>query len=186
MDKQIMEPKPGIILISEPSLQEYYFRQSVVLLAEHSKDGTFGVIINKPIEMRLPEIFEDMQEFDFQVYLGGPVKTNSVFFIHTLKDISGSLKIMKGLYWGGDIQTVKSYIRKGLINENHIRFFAGYAGWHPKQLEREINENSWVLSHTTADEVINNHPELLWSNYLKNMGQDYAIWSNYPADPTLN
>jgi putative transcriptional regulator len=181
-----MEPKPGIILISEPSLQEYYFRQSVVLLAEHSKDGTFGVIINKPIEMRLPEIFEDMQEFDFQVYLGGPVKTNSVFFIHTLEDISGSLKIMKGLYWGGDIQTVKSYIRKGLINENHIRFFVGYAGWHPKQLEREINENSWVLSHTTADEVINNHPELLWSNYLKNMGQDYAIWSNYPADPTLN
>ena len=78
MGKQIIEPKRGIILISEPTLQDYYFRQSVVLLAEHSKEGTFGVIINKPIEMRLPEIFEDLQEFDFQVYLGGPVKTDSV------------------------------------------------------------------------------------------------------------
>ena len=186
MGKQIIEPKRGIILISEPTLQDYYFRQSVVLLAEHSKEGTFGVIINKPIEMRLPEIFEDLQEFDFQLYLGGPVKTDSVFFVHTLNNISGSMKIMPGLYWGGDIQIVKSRIRKGLINENHIRFFVGYAGWTPDQLEREITENSWVLSHTTAGEVINQHPESLWRNYLKHMGQDYAIWANYPADPTLN
>jgi putative transcriptional regulator len=186
MNKQIIEPRQGIILISEPSLQDYYFRQSVVLLAEHNSEGTFGLIINKPVEMRLPEIFEDMQEFDFPVYLGGPVKTDSVFFIHTLDDVSGSLKIMKGLYWGGDLHTIKSFIRKGLINESHIRFFIGYAGWSPDQLNREIKENSWVLSQTTAEEVISRQPESLWSNYLKNMGQDYAIWSNYPADPTLN
>ncbi len=186
MDKPIIEPSQGIILISEPSLQDYYFKQSVVLLAEHSREGTFGVIINKPVEMRLPEIFEDMQEFDFRVFLGGPVKNDSVFFIHTLGDVSGSLKIMEGLYWGGDLNTVKSCIRKGLINENHIRFFVGYAGWHPQQLEREIGENSWVLSHTTAKDVINNRPEALWSNYLKHMGHDYAIWANYPSDPTLN
>lgn len=186
MDKESLKPNQGIILISEPSLQDYYFRQSVVLLAEHSKEGTFGVIINKPTEMRLPEIFEDMQDFDFQVYLGGPVKTDSVFFIHTLENIRGSLQIMPGLYWGGDIQTVKSYIRKGLAGEEHIRFFVGYAGWNPKQLDREIKENSWVLSHTTAREVINDHPESLWSDYLKHMGQDYAIWANFPTDPTLN
>jgi len=186
MDKKIIKPKQGIILISEPSLQDYYFRQSVVLLAEHSKEGTFGFIINKPVEMRLPELFEDMLEFDFPVYMGGPVKTDSVFFVHTLDDIDGSLKIMQGLYWGGNINTVKSYIRKGLINETHIRFFVGYAGWEPSQLNREINENSWVLSHTTPEEVISTKPGTLWSNYLKHMGHDYAIWANYPADPTLN
>ncbi|MEI6883780.1 MAG: YqgE/AlgH family protein [Bacteroidota bacterium] len=186
MDKESLKPNQGIILISEPSLQDYYFRQSVVLLAEHSKEGTFGVIINKPTGMRLPEIFEDLQEYDFQVYLGGPVKTDSVFFIHTLENVNGALEIMPGLYWGGDIQTIKSYIRKGLANEDHIRFFVGYSGWSPDQLEREIGENSWVLSHTTAPEVINGHPESLWSNYLKHMGQDYAIWANFPADPTLN
>jgi putative transcriptional regulator len=186
MEKQIREPKKGIILISEPSLQDYYFRQSVVLLAEHSPEGTFGVIINKPIEMRLPEIFEDLQEFDFPVYLGGPVKTDSIFFIHTIDNVKGSMKIIKGLYWGGDLKTIKSFILKGLISENHIRFFVGYAGWHPNQLEREIKENSWVLSQTTAEEVISMNPEKLWSNYLKHMGKDYAIWSNYPSDPGLN
>jgi len=186
MDKQNMKPKQGIILISEPTLQDYYFRQSVVLLAEHSREGTFGVIVNKPMEMRLPEIFDDLREFDFQVYLGGPVKTDSVFFIHTVDNIAGSLQIMKGLYWGGDIEVVKSEIRLGQIDETRIRFFVGYAGWHPNQLEREISENSWVLSHTTPAEVIAEHPETLWSDYLKHMGQDYAIWANYPADPTLN
>jgi len=186
MDKKIIKPNQGIILISEPSLQDYYFRQSVVLLAEHNREGTFGVIINKPMEMRLPEIFDDLREFDFPVYLGGPVKTDSVFFVHSLDTISGSLKIMQGLYWGGDIRTVKSYIRDGLITENQIRFFVGYAGWNAGQLDREIVENSWVLSHTTPHEVITTQPETLWSNYLKHMGHDYAIWSNYPADPTLN
>jgi putative transcriptional regulator len=186
MEKQIQKPKKGIILISEPALQDYYFRQSVVLLAEHSAEGTFGVIINKPIEMRLPEIFEDLQEFDFPVYLGGPVKTDSIFFIHTLGNVEGSMKIMHGLYWGGDLQRIRSFILKGLITENQIRFFVGYAGWHPKQLDREIKENSWVLSQTTAEEVISQNPENLWSNYLKHMGQDYAIWSNYPSDPGMN
>jgi len=186
MEKQAPQPDKGIILISEPSLQDYYFRQSVVLLADHSAEGTFGVIVNKPTEMRLPEIFEELQEFDFPVFLGGPVKTDSIFFIHTRGNVSGSMKIMKGLYWGGDLQMIRSFLLNGVINENQIRFFAGYAGWHPNQLEREIGENSWVLSHTTAEEVIGKHPEKLWSSYLKLMGKDYAIWSNYPSDPGMN
>lgn len=186
MENKITKPKQGIILISEPSLQDYYFRQSVVLLAEHSREGTFGVIINKPIEMKLYEIFEDLRDFDFQVFLGGPVKTDSVFFIHTLDKIEGSMKIMEGLYWGGDIQTIKTYLHKGLVTEEQIRFFIGYSGWSPKQLDREISEHSWVLSHTTPREVILRDPSTLWSDYLKHMGQDYAIWANYPADPNLN
>ena len=69
---------------------------------------------------------------------------------------------------------------------NEIRFFVGYSGWSPNQLDRELEEKSWVLSQTTVNEVINNNPETLWSNYLKNMGHDYAIWANFPADPTFN
>lgn len=186
MEKPRIKPKQGIILISEPSLRDFYFRQSVVLLAEHNEEGTFGVIINKPIEARIKDIIKDFPDKDMPVYLGGPVKTDSIFFIHTRRDIGLSLPIMKGLYWGGDIEVVRNLLENDVLTEKQIRFFVGYSGWHPNQLDREIQEKSWVLSHTTASEVINKNPENLWSDHLKSMGKEYAIWANFPVDPSFN
>jgi putative transcriptional regulator len=186
MEKPIIKPHQGVILISEPSLRDFYFRQSVVLLAEHNEDGSFGIIINKPIETRLNEVLKDFTDLDIPIYLGGPVKTDSIFFIHTKENVDKSLKIIDGLYWGGDIDTIREMLELRMLKENEIRFFIGYAGWNPKQLDREIREKSWVLSHTSADEIINMHPEKLWPGYLKNMGSDYAIWANFPADPSYN
>jgi putative transcriptional regulator len=74
----------------------------------------------------------------------------------------------------------------GELTENEIRFYVGYSGWNPHQLDREILEKSWVLSHTTAKEMIKANPETLWSQYIRSMGKDYAIWANFPSDPGLN
>jgi len=185
-EQQIIKPKQGIILISEPSLKDFYFRQSVVLLAEHNEEGTFGVIVNKPIEARLHEVVKGFSHFRYPVFLGGPVKTDSIFFIHTHPDVEGSLRIMEGLYWGGNLDLIRGMMESGKVDETGIRFYVGYSGWHPRQLDREISEKSWVLSHASIKEVINNHPEVLWSNFLKSMGNDYAIWANFPSDPALN
>lgn len=183
---QRIKPKQGIILISEPSLNDFYFRQSVVLLAEHNEEGSFGLIVNKPISSRIGEIVSEFSDLDFPVYLGGPVKTDTLFFIHTIPGIPNSMKIMDGLFWGGDIRSVNILMHEQRLSDEQIRFFLGYSGWHPNQLDREISENAWVLSQASIHEVIHPHPESLWSDYLKNMGHDYAIWANYPADPTLN
>ncbi len=186
MAKSIIKPKQGIILISEPSLRDYYFRQSVVLLADHNEEGSFGIIINKPIETRLNEVIPDFPDFDSPVFLGGPVKTDSLFFIHTIDNIDNSLKIMDGLYWGGDLEMIRGMLDMKMISEREIRFFIGYSGWSPSQLDQEISEKSWVLSHSNAEEIINPNPEQQWGNYLKSMGKDYAIWANFPTDPAYN
>lgn len=186
MEKPRTKPKQGSILISEPSLRDFYFRQSVILLAEHNDEGTFGVIVNKPIETSLKNIIKGFSGYNLPVYLGGPVKTDSIFFIHTREDVDESLPIMQGLYWGGNLDTIKKMLKNKVMSPREIRFFVGYSGWSPNQLDRELKEKSWVLSQTTVPEIINDHPEKLWSNYLKNMGQDYAIWANFPADPTFN
>lgn len=186
MANPIKKPHQGILLISEPSLRDFYFRQSVILLAEHNEEGSFGVIINKPIETRVNEILLNFPEVDMPVYLGGPVKTDSLFFIHTNGMVDKSLKILEGLYWGGDIDVIGEMLEKKLLHENEIRFFIGYSGWNPKQLDREISEKSWVLTHTTAEEVISTQPQQLWPDFLKSMGSDYAIWANFPEDPTYN
>jgi len=186
MERPRTRPKQGSILISEPSLRDFYFRQSVVLLAEHNEEGSFGVIINKPIEARLKDIIKGFPAYDLPVYLGGPVKTDSIFFIHTLDDVPQSMPVMQGLSWGGDLEAIREKMNKKELSPKDIRFFVGYSGWSPNQLDRELKEKSWVLSRSTVKEIITDHPEKLWSNYLKSMGKDYAIWANFPADPTFN
>ena len=186
MDRQRIKPKQGTILISEPSLRDFFFRQSVILLAEHNEEGTFGLIINKPIEVKLKEIIKGFPAYKLPVYLGGPVNTDSLYYLHTHGEIKDSLLVMDGLYWGGDRDKIREKMKSKEMLPDEIRFFLGYAGWSPNQLDREIKEKSWVLSQSSAREIISDHPERLWSEYLRSMGQDYAIWANFPADPTMN
>jgi putative transcriptional regulator len=185
--RKIIKPSQGRLLISEPALQDFYFKQSVVLLAEHNDQGSFGLIINKPINVKLYEITRDFPHFDANVYLGGPVKTDSIFFIHTIGEVvPNSIKIMEGLFWGGDIAKIKEMMILKQLTSDDIRFFIGYSGWASKQLDRELEEHSWVVSRTKVNQIIHANPTKMWSNFIRSFGEDYAIWANFPQDLTMN
>ncbi len=182
-----LKPTKGKILISEPFLVDYYFKRSVVLLAEHNDEGSFGLIINKPVDVILSDVLKDFPIFDSPVFLGGPVKTDSLYFIHTLgEEIENSLEITKGLFWGGEIDHVKELITIGKVQPSDIKFFVGYSGWVPKQLEGELARNSWLVANTSANQVMKSDPDNLWNDTVNNMGGDYAYWTNFPTDPTHN
>lgn len=182
-----IKPAGGKILISEPLLSDNYFKRAVVLLAEHNEEGSFGIIMNKPIENKFNEIVDDFPEFPGQLYLGGPVSNSSLFFIHTLGDlIENSLEIMDGLYWGGDIEMIRELLLLKQISETQIRFCVGYSGWSSHQLEDELKRNSWLVSRLPAETLMNTHPENLWELALNNLGNEYSYWSNFPVDPEMN
>ena len=182
-----LKPAKGRILISEPFLLDYYFKRSVVLLAEHNEEGSFGIIINKPVKMSLTDIITDFPVFEAPVYLGGPVKTDSLFFIHTLGElVPDSMEIIDGLFWGGDIEAIKEMIVIGRITTSQIKFFMGYSGWVANQLEGELKKNSWLVSNTNAKQVMHDKIDVLWESSLKNLGEDFAYWTNFPEDPAMN
>lgn len=183
----VIPPAAGRILISEPLLQDFYFRRSVVLLADHSDEGTFGLILNKPVDVRFNDVIKGFPKFNAPLYLGGPVQTSNLYFVHTLGDqVAGSMKIQEGLYWGGDIEQIKEMITLDQLGPQNIRFFIGYAGWVSKQLDRELDENSWVVSKASTEQLILSNPENLWREIVKTLGKDFALWANYPPDPLLN
>ncbi len=182
-----ISPAKGKILISEPFLLDYYFKRSVVLLAEHNEEGSFGLIVNKPVEWKLGTILKGFPDFDAPVYIGGPVKTDSLFFIHTRADIiDDSLEILDGLYWGGDIEIVKELIMINRIARNEIKFFVGYSGWVANQLEEELERNSWLVSKIKPQKIMQADTENLWDDTLEQLGEDYSYWSNFPSDPAMN
>lgn len=182
-----IEPGKGKLLISEPFLLDYYFKRSVVLLAEHNEEGSFGIIMNKPLKTSFNEVIRDFPEFNAELYLGGPVQNDNLFFMHTLGDkIENSSEILNGLYWGGDIEQVKEMITLGLLKPKDIRFFIGYSGWSANQLNSELKRNSWVVSQMSSKQLLSEDPASLWKNSLQVLGEEYQIWTSFPADPAAN
>ena len=180
-------PEKGKILISEPLLGDYYFKRSVVLLAEHNEDGSFGLIMNKPLNARFNDIVKDFPDFDTRVFLGGPVQNNNLFFVHSKGDvIDDSQEIIRGLFWGGNLEQIKEMMKLNQINKEEIRFYVGYSGWGSNQLEDELKRNSWLVSDIELDVLLNTHPDRLWDRVLRDLGSKYSHWKNFPSDPGLN
>jgi len=182
-----VDPKQGNILIAEPFLAGSYFNRSIIILATCNDQGAIGFILNKKVDYPVEDLFVDFPDFDSEIHIGGPVGTDSVYFIHTLGDkIPGSMKITDNLYWGGDFDALKVQIELGLVNHQQVRFFLGYSGWDAGQLEEEIKENSWLVADVSQADLMNIDENVMWVQSVRAMGGKYTMWENYPENPSLN
>jgi putative transcriptional regulator len=182
-----LKPAAGRLLIAEPFLHDDYFRRAVVLIAEHGEKGTVGFILNKPLEITVQEAVPEFPQYEHLSYFGGPVQRDQLYFIHTAgEQIPESFPIGNGLYWLGDFEKVKSLVEKKELTNNDIRFFIGYAGWEPGQLEKELESKSWFVSKPDHDIIFHVDPSEMWATAVKKMGNAFAPMANFPEDPSLN
>ena len=180
-------PEKGRFLISEPFLMDPNFKRSVVLLTEHGEDGTVGFVLNNQVDLRLNEIIEDFPEFDVPVYIGGPVQQDSLHFIHRIEALrEDAVEVRPGLFWGGDFEKLRNLIADHTIEEGDIRFFIGYSGWAPNQLNEELDRNSWIVAPPSKKFTFFDYPDTLWKRILKALGSKYKRMADYPEDPSLN
>src|SRR3984957_9820325 len=142
-----MKPASGVLLLAEPFMESPEFRRSVVLVTEHNEDGTMGFILNRKLAIKPTQAIDDFPEFEDTLFYGGPVSTELLFYIHTLGDkLEGSIEIMKGIYMGGDFETLKDLLREGQAEPPQIRLFASYSGWTAGQLKSELKQHSWIVT----------------------------------------
>jgi putative transcriptional regulator len=180
-------PKAGKILIAEPFLPDIYFNRSVILLVEHNEEGSLGIVMNKPSKEFVSDAIEDFPDFKGKLYLGGPVSTDRLFFIHSRPDLfDESYHIMENLYWGSSMKDLKDLIMLGLINAEEVRIFVGYSGWNENQLNEEIKNNTWLISSMGVPTLMNTKAEELWSKSVKTLGNKYRLWLNFPDNPEMN
>ncbi|MCK0125729.1 YqgE/AlgH family protein [Gelidibacter sp. F2691] len=183
-----IKPKKGHLLIAEPSIiGDTSFNRSVVLLADHTTEGSIGFILNKPLEYTLRDLVPDTL-VTFKVYNGGPVEQDNLYFIHKVPDlIPESIEISLGIYWGGDFDMVLSLINQGKIKSSDIRFFLGYSGWEPFQLEEELETNAWIVTENVYKKsIIEKKDSSFWKEKMLELGGEYSIWSNAPENPSYN
>jgi putative transcriptional regulator len=181
--------KKGDILIAEPFMLDSNFRRAVICLCDHShEEGSVGFILNRRLNVKLAELIEEIKtEEVFNVYYGGPVATDTLHYIHNVGELlEGSIKVSRGVYWGGDYEKLKFLINSGLIKPNNIRFYLGYSGWSAGQLDEELETGSWVISRVDPNYIFKSISALLWKQTMANKGDRYSVIAQMPTTISLN
>lgn len=178
---------PGMMLAAAPMMLDPNFRRAVVLLCEHTDEGSFGLIVNRPLAIRSEELDEMLHGHATALSFGGPVQPTSLHYLHDLAAlIPGSEMIHDGVHWGGDFDTVRSMAETSELGALDIRFFLGYAGWGPGQLESEVENHDWIPSPGRRDLIFDADSDESWSTLLAGLGGHYKLLANFPPDPRMN
>ncbi len=178
----------GTFLIATPDIQTGLFFRGVILLCEHSPNGSFGLVINKKIDLDLPEEIVDLKELanpNVGIRAGGPVQTNQMMLLHNSPTIpQQTMEVCSDVFLGGDLQFLQSIIRDESGPNIHLCF--GYAGWGAGQLETEFLDGHWFLYPADHTHIFETSPEKIWQALLREMGGKYATLSMIPEDLSLN
>ena len=180
-------PEKGKILISEPFLPDTFFNRTIVYLADHNEEGSVGFILNKKLEIKVCDAISGFEGWEEYLSMGGPVAPDTLHYLHNMGDmIPKSVWVDNNIFWGGDIDFVRSLIKDDKLNTSQIRFFLGYSGWSAGQLERELKENSWVIARVASDIVLNDQINNTWKRVLRGLNSKYRMWADFPESPDMN
>ena len=182
---QYRDVSQGDIIIAQPFQKNNYLQRSVILIIEKNNQvGNTGVILNKLSTIHMNEALYDTSLTN-PVYFSGPNDLNLISFIHNNKNIAGSVPIASGLYWGGDFANLENKIENGVMKQHDVRFLAGFMEWNVGELESEITSGKWWVSDINAGDLLNTHPDRLWSKKLIGDGNLYGVLDSV-EDPGLN
>lgn len=176
----------GKILISTPDISGDIFSRSVVLIIEHNEAGAFGLILNKK-NSQMSSKFKNFFDFKIEVYDGGPVENEKVFFIVKGKKVTEVyVDINDDFYLTEDIENIISSILSKDLDIHDVKIFSGYSGWAANQLDHEVQKKMWtVVEIYNLDYTIPND-HTLWKSIMQNLGGEYLLWANSPEDTSMN
>lgn len=176
----------GKILISTPDISGDIFSRSVVLIIEHNESSAFGLILNKK-NSKMSSRFKNFFDFKIEVYGGGPVENDKVFFIIKGKKVSENYtEINKEFYVTEDIETVINAIINKELSMDDVKIFSGYSGWGAMQLDSEIKRKLWTVVDVYNLDYTLPNDQTLWKSIMQNLGGEYLLWANAPEDISLN
>lgn len=162
----------GVFLVAAPSLDDPNFRQTVILICDHSSEGALGLVLNRPTNLLLSEALADvsaLQGTSHLLFAGGPVQPDTLLMLFRLRqEPAHSRRVLEGIYLGGDIKDLNRLAAKPEPTEG-FRAFAGYTGWGPGQLEWEMAQGSWLVAPADAASIFEKNPADLWQELSKGM-----------------
>jgi putative transcriptional regulator len=152
----------GSFLVARPVLKDASFAQSVVLLLQHGPEGAFGLVVNRPARV---------EGLPFPMFAGGPCESQGLMMLHGHADWveADSEQAKNGVAPGiflGDSSCLNRVSDPTPDQKLRFRIFAGYAGWGPDQLERELAAGAWSVTPATGQLLFETPVEDLWDRLM--------------------
>ena len=150
----------GQFLIATPVIESGFFKSTVTYICEHGEAGAMGIVINKPLDLQLADIFEHLNiqpllsHDEVAVLAGGPMKVDRGFVLHSPGVTYDATLKVNDEVWLTTSKDVLVDIASGTGPDQHV-VTLGYAGWSAGQLEQEIAENSWLTTPASRDVLFN-------------------------------
>ena len=176
----VSTPAPGMFLVASPKMRDPRFKQTVILLVEHSAEGSLGFIVNRRTDMTVADAFPELdqhRQLEHALYFGGPVQPSRIMYVYSDTDQITEQKVISGVYWGANYEDLKGILNEK--NEDTLRIFFGYAGWGPGQLEFELSLGDWQLLPASSDHIFSKDSKHLW--HLLNRKKDGVIAQHLSA-----
>ena len=169
---------PGLLL-AMPQLPDPNFARAAVLMIDHSEEGSWGLVVNRPTELLVDEVLDQLelawQRSDDQVvWQGGPVEPQRGCVLHaplTQALDPEPLLVTEGIALSTAPEQLEALATHPPATR---RFLLGYAGWGASQLEYEMAEGSWLVAPATAQLVFETHSDQLWQAAIQSLGIDPA------------
>jgi putative transcriptional regulator len=177
-DDEPVRPKLApALLLSMPQLADPNFRRTVVLLCEHTEDGAWGLVLNRPTRQRAAAVVNLSPPVEgdsgIEVWTGGPVEPQRGCLLLPEEPLgSEAFEVSPGVYIAVSAELLRTLIAG--VPMTRTRLLMGYAGWGPGQLDRELTESSWLISEVSTDIVFDTEPAAMWEAAIRRLGVDPA------------
>src|SRR5262245_42096299 len=183
-----MKSLQGHFLIASPHLADTNFYKGVVLMIKHDEEGALGLILNRPTEHTVAEVWKMVEEGELKcqepIFFGGPVK-GPLVALHKMKS-AAEAEVLPGIYFAANKDKLEKLVRQ---TKKPFRFFMGYAGWSGGQLESELSAGGWLTSKANK-KLIFQPADDLWGQVTRMIGEmilnKVVKPKHVPADPSLN
>jgi len=159
----------GKFLVAAEKMSDPRFKETVILICRYDSNGAMGLIVNRPTGTKLQAILPDVkgiQKITDTVYIGGPVEMEQLFLlVRSNSAPEESLHIFRNIYLNSSPTVLKELIGGGRKDDD-FRVYAGYAGWNPDQLEREISHGDWHVFEGDDKLIFDRNPSSVWPDLI--------------------
>jgi putative transcriptional regulator len=178
----------GRFLVASPHLCDPNFFRSVVLIVQHGDDGAFGLLLNRPLEQTVQDIWElrgeTLCDCEARLYVGGPVEAPLVA-LHNSRAHSDE-EVLAGVHLTTRPDSLDVLVRNP---PDQFRVFTGYSGWGSGQLDDEVEVGGWLKADASPTDVFAD-PDAIWSRLTRRINLDIVAGSLdarfLPDDASLN
>lgn len=168
---------PGTLLVADRRLKDPNFLKAIILVVAYDEHGAVGLVINRPGEVPISQLLagvKEARERKDTAFSGGPVEPKSVLaLLRGSKAPDGAQRIVGDVWAIPDEDSVQETLAMH-PGPDKLRFYLGYAGWGPGQLETELDAGAWRVIPAKGDTVFDQEPESLWDRVVRSLDMRLA------------